>query len=194
MKTFRAFTFLEILLVLILFSLSAAVVVVILPSSEDMTKKRVRALFNQVNFLKEEAILSGKNFGLYFDESKSCYTLMSLNSEGWRPILDNRVFSSTKFKEESIVVHLNINDEVWSNNGRLFIPENSFYGDVFLDLEKKEKMKFPQILILSNGEVTPASVVIYSKEKKIEQYGWKIVFKKNGQLILLPPGKKIEDK
>lgn len=72
MKCKRGFTLLEILLVLVLLSMSAVAVIATLPSKQnDDAKEVAESLYQRLQLLNEEAILSGLDYGLRVDEKRT---------------------------------------------------------------------------------------------------------------------------
>ncbi|KJY82582.1 MULTISPECIES: type II secretion system minor pseudopilin GspH [Vibrio] len=182
------FTLLEILLVLVLVSLASVAVISTLPtSSKDVAKKQAESLFQRILLLNEEAMLSGRDFGLRIDEKKSVYYLMSLESEGWQKLNIDQIPYETKMNE-SVAVTLNMGGGVWADDERLFKPGSLFDEDMFAEYKEKKKLRPPQVFIVSSGEVTPFSVAIYPEQGDEEQDAWKVVAKENGQIVLLAPG------
>lgn len=192
MRRHSGFTLLEILLVLVLVSLASVAVISTLPvSSEDGAKQQAQSLFHRVQLLNEEAILSGRDFGLYVDEKKSSYDFLHLNSEGWQK-LEHSIPAQTEL-EDDISIALELGGSVWNNKERLFNPGSLFDEDMFAELEQDEKkLPPPQVFIMSSGEVTPFSIAIYPQQSSVERDAWRIVAKENGQIILLAPGEKDE--
>ncbi|MCV6036365.1 prepilin-type N-terminal cleavage/methylation domain-containing protein, partial [Escherichia coli] len=87
MRKHNGFTLIEILLVLVLLSLTAVAVITTLPTSQkDLTKQYAQSFFQRLQLLNEEAVLSGKDFGVRVDDTKKTYTLLSLTAEGWKPL------------------------------------------------------------------------------------------------------------
>lgn len=69
MKYHRGFTLLEIMLVLVVISLGSMVVVMSLPDrSQDEVQQTAERLYQRLQLLSEDAIFSGRTYGLYVDE------------------------------------------------------------------------------------------------------------------------------
>lgn len=82
MRKHNGFTLIEILLVLVLLSLTAVAVITTLPTSQkDLSKQYAQSFFQRLQLLNEEAVLSGKDFGVRVDDTKKTYTLLSLTAE-----------------------------------------------------------------------------------------------------------------
>lgn len=184
----KGFTLLEILLVLVLVSLASVAVISTLPtSSKDVAEKQAKSLFQRVLLLNEEAMLSGRDFGLRVDEKKSAYYLMSLESEGWQKLNIDQIPYETKLNA-SVVITLTLGGGVWADDDRLFKPGSLFDEDMFAEYKEEKKLRPPQVFIVSSGEVTPFSIAIYPEQGDEELDAWKVVAKENGQVVLLAPG------
>ncbi|MDN3608559.1 prepilin-type N-terminal cleavage/methylation domain-containing protein [Vibrio ostreicida] len=182
------FTLLEILLVLVLMSLASVAVISTLPtSSKDNAEKQAKSLFQRVLLLNEEAILSGRDFGLRVDEKKSAYYLMTLESEGWQK-LDIEQIPYQTVLSDGVDIKLVLGGGAWGDDDRLFKPSSLFDEEMFADQEDKKKLRPPQVFIVSSGEVTPFSVSISPQSGSLDQDAWKVVAKESGQVILLAPG------
>ncbi len=191
MKPSRGFTLLEILLVLVLISVSAVAVIATFPlSQKDESRVLAQSLYQRIQLLNEEAILSGRDFGLRIDEEKRDFQFMTLTGEGWE-IVDKPQFSAELKIESDLNIDFQLGGDVWGNNDdRLFEPGSLFDEDMFADEEKKPQP--PQIFILSSGEMTPFTISFYPREESLEQ-SWRVVVKENGQIILLAPGDQDEE-
>ena len=85
------------MLVLVLISLASVAVISTLPiSADDRVKNQAQALFHRVQLLNEEAILSGRDYGLYIDEKSATYMLMQLTSDGWQQLDDSQIPAKTQ--------------------------------------------------------------------------------------------------
>ena len=72
--TAQGFTLLEILLVLVLLSLVAVAVVATLPGNKtDHAKQDATRLYQRLQLLNEEAVLSGRDFGLRIGKNNTSY-------------------------------------------------------------------------------------------------------------------------
>ncbi|WP_114785866.1 type II secretion system minor pseudopilin GspH [Vibrio tetraodonis] len=193
LNRFRAgFTLLEILLVLVLVSLASVAVISTLPTNaKDESKKQAQSLYQRLLLLNEEAMLSGRDYGLRVDEKKSTYYLMTLESEGWKKLNIEQIPYETKV-EESATISLALGGSSW-NDDRLFKPDGLFNDELFDDLFEKKKLPPPQIFIVSSGEVTPFTVSIYPRQGDEEQDAWKVTAKENGQIVLLAPGESLDE-
>lgn len=202
-KRATGFTLIEIMLVLVLLSVSAVAVIATLPdSSGDLSKKQAQRFYQRFMLLNEEAVLSGKDFGIRVDESKSTYVYLTLTADGWQELEMDRVPAVTEL-DESIALQLTLGGGAWGSDDRLFEPsnlfdENMFDGDtqsdsIFADEKKKKPQKPPQLFLLSSGELTPFVLAIYPNVGDAVQEGWRISVKETGAVHLLIPGESDEE-
>ncbi|MGD8118511.1 MULTISPECIES: type II secretion system minor pseudopilin GspH [unclassified Vibrio] len=192
MRRHAGFTLLEILLVLVLISLaSVAVISTLTVSAEDVAKKQAQALFYRIQLLNEEAMLSGRDFGLNINEEKSTYQFMHLTSKGWQKLDEQHIPEKTEL-DSGLALMLQLGGDVWSDKERLFEPGSLFDEEMFAEQDDEKKRPPPQVFIMSSGEITPVSVAIYPQQKDAERDAWHIVVKESGQILLLAPGERDE--
>ncbi|GLT20378.1 type II secretion system protein GspH [Vibrio zhanjiangensis] len=187
------FTLLEILLVLVLMSLASVAVISTLPTSaKDESKKQAQSLYQRLLLLNEEAMLSGRDYGLRVDEKKSAYFLMTLESEGWKKLDIEQIPYQTDLAG-SAAISLTLGGGAWGDDDRLFKPGGLFDDDMFEDLFDKKKLPPPQVFIVSSGEVTSFVVAIYPSHGDAERDAWRVIAKDNGQIVLLAPGENLDE-
>ena len=190
----HGFTLIEILLVLVLLSLTAVAVITTLPSSKnDLSKKYAQSLFQRIQLMNEEAVLAGKDFGLRVNEQKSQYVLLSLNQEGWQPLELKQIPSETKL-EDGLSLQLELGGGAWQEDERLFEPSSLFEEDRFAEENnQKKEVKPPQIFILSSSEITPFTLSFYPSDGDAFNDGWRVIGKDTGEIILIAPGEEVEE-
>lgn len=189
----KGFTLLEVMLVLLLVSLASVAVIGTLPSnSKDEAKQHASALWQRIQLLNEEAMLSGKDFGLRVDESKNQYFLQQMSIDGWQSITVNKIPKETDLPDD-VSIELKLGGSAWQDDDRLFKPGSLFDEEMFAEFEEKKTLPPPQIFIVASGEVTPFTIAIYPKKDKTKQDAWHVVAKENGQILLLAPGELDED-
>lgn len=187
----RGFTLLEILLVLVLLSLSAVAVISTLPSTNnDGAKQYAMSLYQRLQLSNEEAILSGKDFGLRVDEKKSHLVFLSMEDKGWQPLESKKMASQLQLPE-GLSLQFELGGNTWKNDDRLFKPGSLFDDDKFADEGEQKKQLPPQVFILSSGELTPFVLSIHLNQQDAEQ-GWRVVVKENGEITLFAPGDAID--
>ncbi|NOJ17483.1 prepilin-type N-terminal cleavage/methylation domain-containing protein [Vibrio jasicida] len=195
MQKHHGFTLIEILLVLVLLSLTAVAVIATLPTSQkDLSKQYAQSFFQRLQLLNEEAVLSGKDFGLRVDDVKSTYVLLSLTQDGWQPLELKQIPSETKL-EGDISLQLDLGGGAWDDDDRLFEPGSLFDEDMFAEEDDKEKKKVkpPQVFIFSSAEVTPFSLSFFPEDGDAFNDGWRVIGKETGEILLLEPGEELED-
>ncbi|HHF3201650.1 TPA: prepilin-type N-terminal cleavage/methylation domain-containing protein [Vibrio alginolyticus] len=193
MRKHNGFTLIEILLVLVLLSLTAVAVISTLPTSQkDLSKQYAQSFFQRLQLLNEEAVLSGKDFGVRVDDTKSTYALLSLTSEGWLPLKLKQIPSKTKL-EEDITLQLELGGGAWDNDERLFKPGSLFDEDMFAEEEDEKKIEPPQVFIFSSAEVTPFTLSFFPQNGDAFNDGWRVIGKESGQILLLAPGEEVKE-
>ncbi|EPP2136137.1 prepilin-type N-terminal cleavage/methylation domain-containing protein [Vibrio alginolyticus] len=193
MRKHNGFTLIEILLVLVLLSLTAVAVISTLQTSQkDLSKQYAQSFFQRLQLLNEEAVLSGKDFGVRVDDAKSTYALLSLTSEGWQPLKLKQIPSKTKL-EEDITLQLELGGGAWDNDERLFKPGSLFDEDMFAEEEDEKKIEPPQVFIFSSAEVTPFTLSFFPQNGDAFNDGWRVIGKESGQILLLAPGEEVKE-
>ncbi|HCM0978727.1 type II secretion system minor pseudopilin GspH [Vibrio parahaemolyticus] len=192
MRKHNGFTLIEILLVLVLLSLTAVAVITTLPTSQkDLSKQYAQSFFQRLQLLNEEAVLSGKDFGVRVDDTKKTYTLLSLTAEGWKPLEMKQIPSKTKL-EDDIALQLDLGGGAWDKDDRLFEP-GSLFEDMFADETEEKKVKPPQVFIFSSAEVTPFTLSFFPQKGDVFNDGWRVIGKESGQILLVAPGEEVEE-
>ncbi|WP_391088787.1 type II secretion system minor pseudopilin GspH [Vibrio sp. NH-UV-68] len=192
MRHHSGFTLLEILLVLVVMSLAAVAVISTLPQdAEDGAKQQAQSLYHRLQLLNEEAILSGKDFGLHVNDKTSQLRYMTLQAQGWQALQDTKISAQSELPD-NLALQLDLGGDVWNDKQRLFKPGSLFDEQMFADEEADKRLPPPQILIMSSGELTPFSLAIYPLQGDSEQDSWRIVAKENSQIVLLAPGESDE--
>ncbi|WP_337164101.1 type II secretion system minor pseudopilin GspH [Vibrio fluvialis] len=187
MKCKRGFTLLEILLVLVLLSMSAVAVIATLPSKQnDDAKEVAESLYQRLQLLNEEAILSGLDYGLRVDEKTHQLHFLSLNEKGWQR-LNKSGFASMLALKEGLAMQFLPGGDVWHDKDRLFKPGSLFDEEMFATKEDEKKVRPPQVFILSSGELTPFTLDVFATGDNPEK-GWQVRVQDNGEIRLLAPG------
>ncbi|MFM2588519.1 type II secretion system minor pseudopilin GspH [Vibrio sp. TBV020] len=192
MRHHSGFTLLEILLVLVLVSIASVAVISTLPvSAEDGAKQQAQSLYHRVQLLNEEAILSGRDYGLHVDEKKSAYEFLQLKVDGWQRMEGIDIPNRTELQDD-LTLSLSLGGNVWANKERLFEPGSLFDEEMFAEYEEEKRLPPPQVFIMSSGEVTPFSIAIYPQNSDADKDSWRVVAKENGQILLFAPGENDE--
>ncbi|MCK6263316.1 type II secretion system minor pseudopilin GspH [Vibrio sp. ZSDE26] len=190
----QGFTLLEILLVLVVISVGVVTTLSVLPSnSEDQAKGQAQALFQRLQLLNDEAILSGRDFGLRVDETRSRYVWMTIENGEWKTQGFDTIPELTSLAEDGVAIEMVLGGDIWNDKDRLFNPGSLFDEEMFADVDADAKPLPPQIFIFSSGEITPVSIALYPQDRDAKQDSWRVVAKENGQILLLAPGEREDD-
>ncbi|CAM4088647.1 type II secretion system minor pseudopilin GspH [Vibrio neonatus] len=192
-KKQRGFTLLEIMLVMVLVSVSAIAVVINLPQSgSDAAQTRSQQLFQRLTMLHQDAILNGWDLGIRFDPAGKKYRLLKLTKDGWQALDHRRIPADTEL-EDGLTLTWELGDGTWGKQDSLFKQESLFDEEMFAKEEKKKQEPPPQAFILSSGELTPFEVYIYPSSEAQGDDNWRVVALENGSVKLLKPGEELKD-
>lgn len=176
------FTLIEIMLVIVLMSLSAVAVIFNLPDSkQDIAKEQAQRFYYRIQLLNEHAILNGKDLGIRVDEKKGTYSYLQLESDGWQ-LFENKIYTETTL-QDGVKLSFELGGDAWSQNESFFKQESLFDEDMFAELESENKIKPPQLFVLSSGEMTPFRLSIFSVEDKDND--WVVDVKESGSIDLI---------
>ncbi len=196
MKSRRGFTLIEILLVLVLLAMTAvAVIATIPPRTGDAIRTQAQSFYQRLQLINEEAVLSGRDFGVRVDDAKARYVFLELTADGWQKLKLHKIPPETRMPDGA-ALQVKVGGSSWKDKDRLFNPGSLFDDNMFADEKKKKKTESPpQIFVLSSGELTPFTLSFYPQSGDSELDGWRVVAKENGQIVVLAPGEKAhEDK
>jgi general secretion pathway protein H len=189
------FTLIEIMLVLVLLSVSSMAVIMSLPeSSDDQLEEQASRFYQLVQLLNEDALLNGMDYGIYFNQERQEYRFMTLTADGWQPLEKSRFFTEVKM-EEDIAFEMELGGSAWADDDRLFEPGSLFDEEMFADVEEKKKPKPPQVMVLSSGEVTPVIVRFLPANERgnLKNKTWEINVDESGLITLIKPGENVDD-
>jgi general secretion pathway protein H len=185
MKHKQGFTLLEILLVLLVLSLSAMAVVMTLPdNSQETAKKNAERLYQRMQLLSEEAIFSGRNFGVYVDEVKHEIDFLMLTTEGWQPLQSSDI-NKVVSVEDDVGFRFELGGEVWNNSERLFKPGSLFEEMDFGEENERKKVYKPQVILFTSGVMTAFSLHFWASSTP-DQY-WTVTSSSDGVLRIKSP-------
>ncbi|KAB2823990.1 type II secretion system minor pseudopilin GspH [Aliivibrio finisterrensis] len=185
------FTLIEIMLVLVLLSVSSMAVIMSLPDSQDdQIEEQASRFYQLVQLLNEDALLNGMDYGIYFNQARQEYRFMTLTVDGWQPMEQSRFFTEVKMEQTSVEFSMELGGSVWTDDDRLFEPGSLFNEEMFADLEEDKKSNPPQVMVLSSGEVTPFIVAFSPKNERGNLYDktWEVNTDESGVIHLFAPG------
>lgn len=195
MKSARGFTLIEIMLVLVLLALSSVAVISTLPTSKNhLAEDTARSIYERLQLINEEAVLSGVDYGLRVEQKQNPPTLtfMQLGEKGWHKVKRHSFNAETKI-DKRLMVDFQAGGTTWEkDDDRLFKKDDSLFDDQMFgnEKDKKKKPQPPQIFILSNGETTPMVLSLYLHDQSDDD-AWHIVVQDNGEILLKAPGEAI---
>ena len=131
MKQSRGFTLLEILLVLVLISVSTVAVIATFPvSQKDEAKLAAQSLFQRIQLINEEAILSGRDFGLRVDDLNRAFLFVELSEDGWKT-LEKRQFGSELKLPSELVIDFQLGGNAWVRMSECLIRNLCLIKEMF---------------------------------------------------------------
>ncbi|MDF2184877.1 type II secretion system minor pseudopilin GspH [Grimontia hollisae] len=158
------FTLLEILLVLLLLSISAVIVVPNLPqNSSDDAKEEAQRFYQLIQLWTEQSLLTGQTFGLNVD--KDGYQLLRLTHDDWVPVEKGRSVTSVTLPP-ALELDLEVSGFV-AEEDRLFDRESLFDDELFAEEENQPPQ--PQVVLMGNGEIIPFTLTFIADNKRLWQ-------------------------
>ncbi|MBB1432567.1 Tfp pilus assembly protein FimT/FimU [Pseudoalteromonas sp. SG43-4] len=166
----RGFSLIEILVVLVIIAFATKMVVYSLEggAEEELDTQALR-LHTTINMASEFAILNQVELGLLVEENTLEYLVF--DGEKWITFDREDLFKPIEL-DERLKLTLNLEDLAWAQDNLL---EQSNWrelmngGDEDSLLELK-KLKIPQVLILSSGEVSAFQLILELKEQSEPVY------------------------
>ena len=166
----RGFSLIEILVVLVIIAFATKMVVYSVEGgAEDELDTQALRLHTTINMASEFAILNQVELGFQVDKNK--FEFLVFDSEKWITFDREELFSPVEF-DERFKLTLNLEDLAWAADNLL---EQSNWrelmsgGDEDSLLELK-KLKIPQVLILSSGEVSAFQLTLELKAQREPVY------------------------
>lgn len=182
MKQHTGYTLIEIMLVLVLISVSAVAVIVNLPDrKQDLAKEQAQRFFYRLQLLNESALLNGHDYGIRVEESTAKYTYLVLRQDGWQSVEDKK-YPETELEEE-ISIKLEIGGDVWFARDQFLQQESLFDEEMFSEYETEKQIKPPQLFVLSSGELTPFQLSFSPMDNP--RLGWLVDVKESGEIALV---------
>lgn len=156
------FSLLEILAVLVIIGFAMNLVVLSLnDQDEEQLETEALKLHTMINLASEYAVMNQFELGFHIDRNTNTFELLAFNGEKWVVISEQDVLKPHQFSE-FISVEMALEDLPWGEENLLQQVDwrqllNSEDEESLLELEK---MKIPQVLLLSSGEVSPFQLVL----------------------------------
>jgi len=159
------FSLIEIMVVLVIIAFATNMMIYSLGGDqEDELEKSAVKMNTVINLAADYAVLNQLELGFHLD--KDVLEFLAFDGEKWIPLTGNKVFNAVKFPE-FLEVELQLDDLPWAEENLLEQVDWRELMDTddeesFLELEK---LKIPQVIILSSGEVSPFSLSLTLKEQ-----------------------------
>jgi general secretion pathway protein H len=134
----RGFSLLELLVVLVILAIMAATAMLSLGDfgGDDQMEREAQRLIALLQLASEEALLQGRDFGLYVEEDRYLFLGYGRDSLSWLP-LDSDPSFRERLLPEGVYFALTVEDQ-----------------EVVLEPFEDETELEPQVAILSSGELT----------------------------------------
>lgn len=159
------FSLIEIMVVLVIIAFATNMMVYNLGGGqEDELEKSAVKMNSVINLAADYAVLNQLELGFHID--KDVFEFLAFDGEKWIPLTGNKVFKAVKFPD-FIDVELQLDDLPWAQDNLLEQVDwrelmDTDDDESFLELEK---LKVPQVILLSSGEVSPFSLSLSLKEQ-----------------------------
>ena len=166
----RGFSLIEILVVLVVIAFATKMVVYSLDGGvEDELDKQALRLHTTINMASEFAILNQVELGFQLD--KDTLEFLVFDGEKWITFDREKLFAPMTV-DERLKLTLNLEDLAWAQDNLL---EQSNWRELMSggdddSLLELQKMKIPQVLILSSGVVSAFQLIYELKDEKEPVY------------------------
>lgn len=166
----RGFSLIEMLFVLLIIGFATKMVVYSLDGgAEDELDKQALRLHTTINMASEFAILNQVELGFHIDED--VFEFLVFDGEKWVTFDREKIFQPITI-DERLELILNLEDLAWSQENML---EQSNWRELMSggddeSLLELQKLKIPQVLILSSGEVSAFQLIYELKEQAEPAY------------------------
>lgn len=164
------FSLIEILVVLVVIAFATKMVVYSLDGGdEDELDKQALRLHTTINMASEFAILNQVELGFHLD--KNTFEFLVFDGEKWITFDREKLFAPITV-DERLKLTLNLDDLAWSQDNLL---EQSNWRELMSggddeSLLELQKMKIPQVLLLSSGEVSAFQLIYELQDEKEPVY------------------------
>ena len=177
-RRLSGFTLLEIMLVMLLLSLTAAVIVPTFPNpTNDDAKQEAQRFYQLIQLWNEQSLVMSKVMGVRVEEDK--YTLLELSDKNWKEVQKrNRVVTAVDMPEE-IKLEIEVAGMV-DNEDQLFSRESLFDDLDFNEADEEEKIDPPQLVMMGNGELFAFDLIFSADGENL----WKVTGTDIGEFTL----------
>lgn len=143
----QGFTLIEIMLVVLLISITATLVTVNLQRDPDqIAEQEAKRFMALVEHVRGESVLTGRTIGIAVEANDNTYSFMRPGGT-WSPISDDDILR-TRYVPDYLEVEVKIETQAGSDDGE----EDDEEGD---EASEKEKSPPKYIIVSSIGDITP---------------------------------------
>ncbi|MCQ8880143.1 prepilin-type N-terminal cleavage/methylation domain-containing protein [Pseudoalteromonas shioyasakiensis] len=166
----KGFSLIEILVVLVVIAFATKMVVYSLDGgAEDALEKQALRLHTTINMASEFAILNQVELGFHVDED--IFEFLVFDGEKWITFDREQLFEPLTITED-FKLTLNLEDLAWAQENLL---EQSNWRELMSSgddesLLELKKLKIPQVLILSSGEISAFQLILELAEQREPVY------------------------
>jgi len=152
------FTLLEIMLVLLLMGMLSVGVVMTLPNnliSEENVNWQAQRFSTLLQFAEDEALISGTELGLYFNENSYQFVFYNHKNKKWLAVINKQIAGKIELPK-ALEISYQLSGSVWDEIANE--DQDDFIDDEDLvDIDGDEMLRSlaPQVYVMSSGEVTP---------------------------------------
>ena len=165
----KGFSLIEVLVVLVIIAMSVKMVSYTFDDAEaEELEKQALRVYRVINLASEFAVLNQIELGFHLD--KNVLEFLVFDGEKWAVFDAEELYEPITFGKE-YKVNLNIEDLSWSQDNLL---EQANWRELMgtsddESLLELKKLKVPQVLILSSGEVSAFQFSVELSERGAEQ-------------------------
>ena len=139
----RGFTLLEVLVVILIVGLMAGLAGLSQVDSIQQARREAEQLRSLIGLLRVDALINHRDYGLRLDNDR--YSVQSRTRDGrWQP--------APQYREQQLPVHVRLQLQAGANLLEPNAPANS---------------KAPQLLVLSNDEISPFTLHVEHRLKPV---------------------------
>ncbi len=183
----HGFTLLEVMLVLLLIGMVSVGVVMTLPNSlnaENDVHWQAQRFRTLLQFAEDEALISGLELGLVFEENSYQFAVYDYQTKKWLPVMDRQIQGKVELPDTLEMEYLlagSLWDEIDTEKQDAFIDE-----DDLVSIEGAEEIVTlrPQVYVMSSGEVSPFSLTFSSVESGSPRKAVSVSVSMNGAISL----------
>lgn len=157
------------MLVLLLIGMVSVGVVMTLPdnlASEEDVQWQAQRFSTLLQFAEDEALISGRELGLVFEQSSYQFAFYDYQTKKWLPVVSEQIRNKVELPESLEIEYLlsgSLWDEIDTEEQDEFIDDDDL---VSIEGEEKIVSLRPQVYVMSSGEVTPFSVTFSAVENR----------------------------